>query len=137
METAGRKIGKVHKKAGKTAVRRKRVKGSTERGRTVATKGAVKKSKEQEKFTVLNVVNSVFLPVLKIDHYARKKRTYEHFPIKVKKCMLFNLSSCILLLGKPKRTSYGHEVFCHQHTCTKCVSCLNKSKVPSSIQSLY
>ena len=37
--------------------------------RTVITKGTFKKRKEQEKFTVLNVVNSVFLSVLKIDHY--------------------------------------------------------------------
>jgi hypothetical protein len=45
------------------------VKGSTERGgRTVLTKGVFKRIKEKEKFTFLNVVNSVFSPVLKMDH---------------------------------------------------------------------
>jgi hypothetical protein len=40
------------------------VKGSTEGGKNSIKQGALKKSKEQETFTALNVVNSVFFSII-------------------------------------------------------------------------
>jgi len=45
------------------------VKGSTERGKNSNNERSLQEKYGARKITVLNVVNSVFLPVLKIDHY--------------------------------------------------------------------